>query len=81
MTDDLIEAAVVEAIHEVAPEATVIPPDVNLREELDLDSMDFLNVLVGIQKRLGVEVPETDYAKVQTLAGAVAYLKERRAPA
>ncbi len=76
MTDS-IEAAVIAAVRAVAPEATSIPPDADLREELDLDSMDFLNVVVGIHERLGIDVPESDYSRLRTLKTAVAYLEER----
>ena len=65
------------ALAGVAPEADLdaLPPDANLRDELDLDSMDFLSFVVGLHKALGVDVPEADYGKLATLAGAVAYLE------
>ena len=67
-------------IVDVAPDAEVddIPDDADLRDELDIDSMDFLKVLVGIQEQLGVQVPEADYEKVRSLAGLVGYVDERR---
>ena len=73
--------AILEAIADVAPEADLeaIDPSVDLRDELDIDSMDFLNVLVGIHERLGVEVPERDYGEVRTLDALVAYVDRRRA--
>ena len=65
------------ALAGVAPEADLdaLPPDASLRDELDLDSMDFLSFVVGLHKALGVDVPEADYGKLATLAGAVAYLE------
>ena len=51
--------------------------DVNLRDELDLDSVDFLNFMLGLRDRLQVEIPEADYSKFITLDGGVAYLAER----
>jgi acyl carrier protein len=53
--------------------------DADLREELDIDSMDFLRMVVGIDERLHVAIPEADYPAVRTLAGCVAYLAERLA--
>ena len=47
------------------------------REQIDLDSFDFLNVLIALNERLGVEVPETDYPKVQTLNKMVDYFSRR----
>lgn len=71
---------IVAIIVDVAPDAEVddIPDDADLRDELDIDSMDFLKVLVGIQEQLGVQVPEADYEKVRSLAGLVGYVDERR---
>ena len=48
-----------------------------MRETLDIDSYDFLQFLIALDKKLGVEVPEKDYAKFTTLDGMVRYLAER----
>lgn len=78
-TDDELRRAVLDAITTVAPDArgTTIPGDVDVREHLELDSMDFLRVLVGLKERLGVDVPEADAPRLVTLDGAVAYLRAR----
>jgi len=67
------------ALAAVAPEADLeaLSPGASLRDELDLDSMDFLNFVLGLHRSLGVEIPEADYGKLATLAGCVAYLEER----
>ena len=49
-------------------------PNADLRDELDIDSMDFLRFVVDLHARLGVEVPERDYPKIRTLASCVDYL-------
>lgn len=74
-----IRSTIFEVIGEVAPEVDFgdIDSAADLRDELDIDSMDFLNVLVGIHGRLGVEVPEQDYGEVQTLDALVAYVQRR----
>ncbi len=71
-----MQDVVLRALSRIAPEAdlTALDPDEDLREQLDLDSVDFLNVMVAIHDELGIEVPEADYAKVRTLAGCVEYL-------
>ena len=51
-----------------------IDPAANLREVMDIDSMDFLNFITAIHHRLGIDIPEIDYPKLVTLDGAVAYL-------
>lgn len=71
----------------VAPDLDVstIGVDQNLRNDIGLDSMDFLNFMIGISKQLGVAIPEADYGKVTTLAKCALYIESqggiRRAPA
>ena len=79
MTGAEIRAAVVAALTDVAPEIDPggLQPDEPFRDTYDLDSMDFLNFVIGVHTRLGVNVPESDYGKMATLNGAVAYLATR----
>lgn len=79
MTVDEIRAAVLEALAEVAPETDpkAIEPDVELRDQLDIDSMDFLNFVVALDRVLHVDVPERDYEKLRTLDDCVDYLTQR----
>ena len=79
MTRDEVTAAVRRAVTAAAPEidATTLRPDVPLRDQVELDSFDFLNVMVTIHEELGVDVPEADYAKLTTLDAAVTYLCQR----
>jgi acyl carrier protein len=81
MTRDEIRNAVIQALSSIAPEFDPrnLQPDVVLRQELDLDSMDFLNFVIGLHDSVGVNVPEQDYAKLSTLNGAVNYLATRLA--
>ena len=81
MTDAEIKDAVVRTLAKIAPEARgqALAPSVNLREQLDLDSMDALNFVIALHEELGVEIPETDYAKLATLDSIVAYLAARLA--
>ena len=71
--------AIRSALSEIAPEADLdkVPPDANLREELDLDSMDFLRFVTGLHERLGVDIPESDYARIATLRTCMEYLDAR----
>jgi acyl carrier protein len=75
-----IRAATLAAIKAVAPEVEegALAADRPLREQVDLDSMDWLNVIVGLHERLGVEIPEADYAKLTSLNAIVAYLAAKR---
>jgi acyl carrier protein len=76
MTDDDIKSLIFEILSEIAPEAdlTVLEGDADMREELDLDSMDFMNIVVALHERTGIDIPEADYGKLRTLDGAIAYL-------
>jgi acyl carrier protein len=64
------------ALAGIAPEADLdeLAADADLQEELDLDSMDFLNFLIALGEATGVHVPESDYAQVRTFGGCVAYV-------
>ena len=76
MTADELRQAVVDELIAIAPEFTPdeIDAGADLREEMDIDSMDFLNFVIALHKKLGVDIPETDYPKLFTVNGAVDYL-------
>lgn len=73
---------ILACIASVAPEVPLDQLDggVDLRDELDLDSMDFLNVLIAVKQETGVEVPERDVPLVRTLDGLVGYVREHAGP-
>jgi acyl carrier protein len=79
MTRDEMRNAVVQALTSVAPEIDPqrLPADIAFRHEFDLDSMDFLNFVIALHSRLGIDVPESDYVKLATLNGAIDYLSGR----
>jgi acyl carrier protein len=81
VTTDEIRNGVIEVLTTIAPEARGQPlaPTVNLREQLDLDSMDALNFVIGLHEAFGVEIPEADYAKLESLETIVTYLTGRLA--
>lgn len=76
MTRDEIRQAVIEELGNIAPETDPgsIAPDADVREALDIDSMDFLNFVIALHLRLKVDIPEADYPKLLTIADATAYL-------
>lgn len=76
MNEQELRDVVIRALSEVAPEVdpASIDPEVDLAEQLDIDSIDFLNIIVSVHEQTGIEIPERDYAKLTTLADAVAYL-------
>lgn len=74
-----VRNAVLEEINNIAPEIDLatVDPAADLREAIDIDSMDFLNLVTALHRRTGVEVPETDYPKLVTISGMIAYLEAR----
>ncbi len=81
METEEIRQAVQATIEAIAPEAEFarLRPDAPLREQVDLDSMDWLNVVAALHERLDVDIPESDYVRLATLDSMVAYLASRRA--
>jgi acyl carrier protein len=76
MTEDEAHKIVIAELGNIAPEtdAGTIDADTDLREALDIDSLDFLNFITALHKKHDVNVPESDYSKLLTVKGAVAYL-------
>ena len=79
MSNETIRAAVIAELGNIAPDIDIstVAPDADIREALDIDSMDFLNFVTALHKKLGIDIPERDYPKLVTLDGAVAYLERR----
>jgi acyl carrier protein len=77
MTDT--RSVVLAALRRIAPEVdpATIRGDQALREQVDLDSMDFLNLLIDLNRELQVDVPESDYGRLTTLDGIVSYIEAR----
>jgi acyl carrier protein len=82
MTEAELRKIVLDTLGDIAPEADLaaLPPDKDLREELDIDSMDFLNFVIALHEKVGVDIPEADYPRLLTLGGAIAYLSEKACP-
>ena len=78
MTDDEIKAMVLRELTNIAPEFdSQIDPAIDLREQIDLDSMDMLNLVIAIHEATGVDIPEADYSQMSSLNGCVSYLRAR----
>ncbi len=79
MTKVEIGQVVRRALSSVAPEVDVngIDPAKDLRDQIDIDSVDFLNFVIGLHKELGVDIPDADVAKLATLNGCVTYLSTK----
>jgi acyl carrier protein len=82
VTASEIRALALRVLGEIAPEAdlTRIAGDVDLREQLEIDSMDFLNFVIGLHEATGADIPEADYGKLATLDACAAYLADEAPP-
>lgn len=79
MTPSELRDLVIATLQGIAPEVDVskLRDDLPLRRQVDLDSMDWLNFLLGLHQALGVEIPESDYARLTTLAALLEYLQQK----
>jgi len=75
-TPDEVKKIVLAIIADIAPDEDLsnVKPEVRLREQLELDSMDFLDIVMELRKKYGIEVPEADYPKLATLDSCAEYL-------
>ncbi len=75
-----VKQTILRILGEIAPEAdlTRIKPDVSFRDQLDIDSMDFLHFVIGLNTSFHIDIPEADYPKYATLNGCIEQLLPRR---
>ena len=81
MTKDECKKLVLDIIADIAPDEDLssVKPDVRLRDQLQLDSMDFLDIVMELRKRHGIEVPEADYLHLASLDSCAEYLTPKLA--
>ncbi len=77
MTKEEVRQAVVGILEDIAPDEDLssIKDDVTLREQMDLDSMDFLDIVMELRKRFNIEVPESDYQQLVSMSSCIQYLQ------
>ena len=77
MTRDEVRQVIISILKDIAPDEDVnsIEDDVVLREQIDLDSMDFLDIVMELRKRFNIEVPESDYQELVSMASCIQYLQ------
>ena len=79
MTRDEIKNVLLEIIEDIDEEAelNLLKPDQPLQDQLDLDSMDFLDIVMELRRRYKLQIPEEDYPELTSLAGCVNYLEPK----
>lgn len=77
MTDQELRDLITKTLFDIAPdlEGEIIDPGETFADQFEIDSMDFLNFIIGLHKATGAEIPEADYPKLSTLSGCVVYLQ------
>jgi acyl carrier protein len=80
MSDEALRREIVECLVKAAPDVDVsrLDPERSFRDQWEMDSLDFLNFVLELEKRLRLRVPEEDYPKLSCLNGCLAYLEGRR---
>ena len=76
MNKEKVRQIVLDIIAEIAPDEDLsgVKPEVRLRDQLDLDSMDFLDIVMELRKQHGIEVPEEEYQELASLDSSASYL-------
>jgi len=81
MTASEIRAVILDVMGKILPDEDLskLKGDVRIRDQVEMDSMDYLDMIMELRRRYGIRVPEEDYLKLATLDGCVAYLEPRMA--
>ena len=79
MTANEIRKAILDILHDIAPDEDLagLKEDVPFREQLELDSMDFLDIVMELRKRYRIQIPEEEYPQLASMASTVQYLEPR----
>ncbi len=79
MNEQQLRTTVITILQTIAPEVEEgdLQDERPLRQQVDLDSMDWLNFLIGLDEALKVDIPESDYGRLVTLADVLDYLQEK----
>lgn len=79
MNRDELRSIILQELSDIAPDidTAMVKDNDNLQDEYDLDSMDAVNLVTAIHKRLGVNIPDRDYARMRTVADLLDYIEPR----
>jgi len=79
MDENTLYRRVIDSLTKVAPDIdpSALDPSVNFRDQVEIDSVDFLGFVLELEKRLGIKVPEIDYPKLSSMNGCLSYLPPR----
>jgi acyl carrier protein len=74
--ENSLREQIIESLIKVAPDVdqSALDPNVNFRDQFEIDSVDFLGFVLNLEKKLGIKIPEVDYPKLSSMGGCLAYL-------
>ena len=77
MDENSLRRQIIESLIKVAPDVdrNALDPSINFRDQFEVDSVDFLSIVLDLEKRLGIKIPEVDYPKLSNMEGCLAYLQ------
>lgn len=79
MNPEILHQTIVDLLQQIAPDTTpaILKLEENIRETLNIDSFDFLQFIIALHEKTGVEIPEEDYGKINTIQNAIAYIQNK----
>jgi len=77
MEENSLRRQITESLIKAAPDIdqNALDPDINFRDQFEVDSVDFLNFMLDLEKRLGIKIPEVDYPKLSNMKGCLGYFE------
>ena len=79
MNSEILHQTIVVLLQQIAPDTTpeTLKLEENIRETLNIDSFDFLQFVIALHEKTGVEIPEEDYGKINTIQNAITYIQNK----
>jgi acyl carrier protein len=79
MNSEILHQTIVVLLQQIAPDTTpsTLKLEENIRETLNIDSFDFLQFIIALHEKTGVEIPEEDYGKINTIQNAIEYIQNK----
>jgi len=77
MDENTLSQQIIDSLTKVAPDIdrNALDPEINFRDQFEVDSVDFLGFVLDLEKRLGIKIPEVDYPKLSSMKGCLSYLQ------
>lgn len=78
-TEQELQIKILSCLHSIAPEVdpTTLDKNKSLRDQIDIDSLDFVRLVTRLQETMGVEIPESDYPKLTSLESCIGYFRDK----